>query len=289
MAVATPSPAEEVKRRKSEAKTEAEVRLVNLGEITFWIRGRTPLILNRLSEKAKRTLLFPEAPLNKAARGERLKHNPVQEFRASPYRLRGEDAQTLLAMPAMSFKNAIASVAMDVPGLFKSQVGRLVYVESDYIPLFGTPQLFMAVVRDAGQNHSPDIRTRAIVPNWACKLTVTYADPAIAGKNVINLLGNAGTMRGVGDWRAEKGKGNYGQFDLVNEGDERWQAIIAHGGREAQVAALEKPVCYDLETEDLFTWFEEELDRRDKRALANAHEVEVGEDENGEEEFTVLK
>lgn len=250
---------------KATESLDLEVVQLTKGSIPFRILGTTPIILNRVSQKAQRELLFPSGRKTTADKAVNLKHDPIAEFRASPYRLPSSaDSPTVLGVPAVSFKKALADAALDIPGAAKSQMGRLVYVEGDLVPLYGVPQLFMSITRSADIAKTPDVRTRAIVPNWACEITVTYAAPLVSPKAVVRLLAAAGLIRGVGDWRPQKGSGDYGQFELVDEHDERWQAIVAQGGAEAQRKALDKPTCYDLETEELLTWFMSEVERRDK-------------------------
>ena len=99
------------------------------------------------------------------------------------------------------------------------------------------------------------------MPQWACKLRVSYIAQLIKPQAVANLLGAGGLTVGVGDYRAEKGKGNYGQYEIVDPTDERWLAIQSQA-RAAQLAAIEKPTCYDDETESLLSWFDVELERR---------------------------
>jgi hypothetical protein len=46
---------------------------------------RTPLVMNRMPQKAREQLLLPPPPKNKAARLQTLKHDPPNEFRDSVY------------------------------------------------------------------------------------------------------------------------------------------------------------------------------------------------------------
>ena len=70
--------------------------------------------------------------------------------------------------------------------------------------------------------------------------------------------------QGVGDWRPEKGSGNFGQFELVSEDDADYLRIIETGGRQEQIDAMESPTPYDQDTEELLEWFNDEIDRRGK-------------------------
>jgi len=77
--------------------------------------------------------------------------------------------------------------------------------------------------------------------------------PTMNETTVARLLETAGLVIGLGDFRQEKGKGNYGQFSLADESD--CKAIIKAGGKAAQDKALESPECYDSETKELLAWY----------------------------------
>ena len=247
-----------------------EVAAVDRGEIGIWVLGESPIITNRMSQKAMRELLFPSPKMNAVEKRTHLKHHPIQEFRESPYIIREDDSPTLIGLPATAFKGSMGTAALDLEGVKKAQVGRLVWVRGVYVPIWGIPEMFMAIVRQADMSRTPDVRTRAILPRWAAFLSITYIKPLMAHQAVANLLAAAGLTAGVGDWRPEKGKGNFGQFRLVNEDDPELLEIKKYGGREAQKKALfaEHPKCFDDESDTLLSWFKEELERR--KAAGNA-------------------
>ena len=251
------------------ASTEIEVPSLRRDVAVINIVGRTPLIMNRLSEKAKHELLFPRAKKNAAEKASSLKHDPLAEFRASPHTIRDDGAPTLLAMPSTAFKGALRSAALDVPGAAKSQIGRLTYVEGEYVGIYGIPQVLMSVVRSADMSRTPDVRTRVIVPKWAATIRVHYVSSIIKQTSVVNLLVQGGLTIGVGDWRPEKGSGTYGQFDIgVANDDPQFLDIVNSGGRDEQALAMHDPVAYDAETEELLGWFDVELKRRGFKVAA---------------------
>lgn len=247
---------------------EISILEITQARVDFAVLGKTPIILNRMTEKAKNELLFPKGRKTAADKARSLKHNPFEEFRAAPYRLPEDSAPTLLAHLSTAFKKAIAGAALDIPGATKSQIGRLLWVEGEKIPVYGIPNLHMSVTRSADMNKTPDVRTRVIVPQWAAFVSISYTTPMLKEQVVANLLGAAGMIQGVGDWRPEKGSGTFGQFELVDVEDERFQRIITEGGRAAQVEAMENPQCYDIDTEDLLEWFVDEADRRGFKEIA---------------------
>jgi hypothetical protein len=226
----------------------------------FNVLGDTPLIHNRLSEKAKRELILPAGRKTAADRQGTLKHEPYQEFRASPYTL--PEGETLLALPSTAFKGAMRSAAIDMPGAAKAQIGRLTFVESERICIYGIPQMFSTIVRCAGMNRTPDVRTRAICPRWAAKVSIKFVTPMLNATSVANLLAAAGMTIGVGDWRPEKGSGNYGRFSLVDADNKDFAAIVKNEGRKAQEAAMLRATPYDIDTEELLSWFDNEAKAR---------------------------
>lgn len=231
------------------------------------ILGTRPLILNRMSEKARQQLLLPSGRKNAAEKASSLKHNPLEEFRAAPYTLGDDGASTYLALLGSMFHKGMAAAALDLPGAAKAQITRLAWIEEDRVPVYGIPELFMSVTRSADMNRTPDVRTRVIVPRWACQIHVSYVAPNLNEKSVINLLSTAGVVSGVGDWRRQKG-GNYGQYRLVGEEDEAFTNLLASAGRKPQLEAMKSPAFYDEETEELYKWFEQEAEHRGKLAVA---------------------
>jgi len=230
--------------------------------ILVHVLGTSPLICHRMSEKVKRELLLPKGKKTAADKAATAKHNPLQEFRDSPYTLREDDNPTWIGFLASAFKSAMRTAAIDVPGAKGAQIGRLVYVDGDKIPIFGIPEVFCAVTRSSDMNRTPDVRTRAIIRHWAAILPISFVSPIIKANAVINLLAAGGISAGIGDWRPEKGKGSYGQFKIVNDDDPQFVQVVREGGRAAQIAAMEQPAAYDNEAADLLSWFEVEYKTR---------------------------
>jgi len=235
---------------------------VSRGQVDFYVLGESPLICNAMSAKARQTLLMPAGRKTAAEKAITLKHDPTQEFNNSIYRSLEEDAPTLITLKATSFKKAMMGAAIDIPGAKKAQIGRLLYIVGDEIPIWGIPEVMMSVTRSADMAKTPDVRTRAIVPTWCSKFRVEFTEPMLKAPVISKLLGAAGMMQGVGDWRVEKGSGNYGRFMVVDEDHPQVQLLMQAAGREAQIEAMETPTAYDSETQQLMDWYQEELYRR---------------------------
>ena len=234
----------------------------------FCVLGTTPLIHNRMSQKVLQELLFPKGKKNAAEKAISLKHNPMEEFRNSPYTIDDEKAGTLISILPTAFKGTMMTAALDMPGVARTQIKKHVYVEGQYIEIFGVPEVLCAVTRSADINRTPDVRTRAILPEWACRLTLKFTKPLLKEQSVANLLAAGGMVSGVGDWRQEKGSGNYGCFKLVSEDDKDFQRIIKTMGRKAQIKGMEEAKPFDTETEELLSWFDAETKRRGFKVAA---------------------
>jgi hypothetical protein len=257
-------------KKKTDSATETlDVLEVTKGFAHVCIVGEpgAGLICNRLSEKAKHELLLPGPKKNAVERATLLKHKPYEEFRNSPYMLPA-DAPTTVGILAASFKKAMMTAALDLPSTKKAQIGRLVWVDGLYTAIYGIPQIMLAPVRSADMNRTPDIRSRAILPRWACRLRIEFVQPLMKVNAVTRLLAAAGLFIGVGDWRKEKGSGTFGSFRLVSDDDAEFLDIVRTGGRAAQLDALAAPVAYDEETASLLEWFDEEMSRRQGKGVA---------------------
>jgi hypothetical protein len=252
---------------------DVELSIIEVSEasLELYLVGRTPLIINRMAEKAKQELLMPKGKKTAADKASNLKHDPIAEYRSSAYTIIDEKAATYIGMPAAAPKRAIASAALDIPGAKKSQIGRLVYVKGEILGVYGTPKMFMSITRSADMAKTPDVRTRCIVDEWALRMTVSFVVPIVKPQMVLRLINAAGIYIGIGDWRPEKGAGNYGQFRPVAlaeaKNDEQLQRILK-AGRSAQKHALQNPEFYNAETEELFSWFASESKVRGFAATA---------------------
>jgi hypothetical protein len=247
---------------------EILIRPVETKALDVYIVGTTPLIMNRMSQKTWFELLAPKGKKSTAEKASSLKHDPLQEFRASPYIMQDPRSAALLGVMCSGFKKAMGTAALRSPGVKKTEINQLVYVEGEFAEVFGIPKVFMAITRSADMSKTPDVRTRALLPEWACKLSVKFASPALRATSVANLLSTAGVLSGIGDWRQEKGSGSFGSFKLVERDDPDYLRIVKTQGRKAQQAAMDAPEAYNDETSEMLAWFDVEIKRRGFKVAA---------------------
>lgn len=262
------------KKDASNSSPELEVTKLVQNTVTICLLGVTPFYCNRVADKARRELLMPRGRMTQAQRSQSLKHDPRSEYRSSPYKAAGDKTATRILMKATAIKGAIANAAIDMPtSVAKAQINRLTYVVDEWIPIWGVPVLDMDIVRSAGMDRTPDIRTRAKIVNWATVVRIRYTLPMVTDRTVSHLIQAAGMIIGIGDFRQQLGKGSNGLFELVNDDDPRFLEVLKHGGREAQDEALEFPLCSNPESEELLAWFDDELERRNNASPVTASDA----------------
>ena len=201
-------------------------------QIQLCVIGKSPLVCNRMSEKAKGELLLPKGRKTTAEKAGSLKHEPLKEFRNSPYLNRDPEGATYIEMLYSMIKKGMMTGALETPGARKAQIGRLVYVENDRIPIFGIPKIYLDIVRSADMNRTPDVRSRAIIPEWATILHIRYVSPTLNDQMIVNLVNAAGMVSGLGDGRIEKGAKNYGAYEIVNPENPEFARILSEGNRD---------------------------------------------------------
>jgi len=234
------------------------------GRITLRMIGITPLYMNAMSAKSKRTLLLGGGRKTTAAKNE-LKHDPDSEFRDSVYRM--PDGPTLLGFPAPGVKAAMATAALETQGVTKSSVNRLIFLPEQRIKIWGRPYLKMDVVRSADMNKTPDVRTRAFLPRWCAEVDIAFVTPTLSFHAIASLLSNAGVICGIGDFRQEKGKGSFGTFavagDELGDWGEYWRDVTREA-LDVQSSAMNtpEPVPGDVETAELLELLRHEQARR---------------------------
>jgi len=253
-----------------------EIPVLKTERVDLWVKGTSPIIPRAFADKAWKELLAP-ARKSRADREQSLKHEPLMEFRESMAKNK-ESGPTRLLLPAGAFKRSIVDVAPRLPGVNKTELSQLVWVEGMDLDLYGVPELYMTMVRSADMNRTPDVRTRGVLREWCCKLTIKVVLPALNGEKVVQLLTYAGQLIGVGDWRRQKG-GNFGTFEVVSERD--CSALTRNCGRAAQDAALKTPRFHDDQSEELFRWFYAEVGRRHDNGKLRADRKNVKDEAAG--------
>lgn len=243
------------------AETEIHVPVLTQGAAKLRIIGTTPMLQNRMANKATHSLLVGSKKKTQAEKA-LIKHNPPEEYRNSAEKML--DGPTALGLRVVAVKAAMCTAALETAGITKTSSQRLLFMPGDLTPLYGIPQLRMDIVRSADINKTPDVRTRCFIPKWGAEIEIKYITPQLSIASVVALLCNAGVLVGVGDFRQEKGKGSFGSFRVLGEGqdDDEWDDLVTNHGRMVQLAALANPEYANADTAELMEFYESEVKRR---------------------------
>ena len=250
-----------VSKTPGSAVETIEIPALQRASIKLRIIGTTPMFQNRMSAKAQQQLLVGGRQKTKADRAH-IKHSPHAEYRASAETM--ADGPTALGLRVVAVKAAMCTAALETAGITKTSAQRLIFMPGELIPLYGTPQMRMDIVRTADMARTPDVRTRCFLPRWGAEVSINFITPQLSAVGVATLLANAGVLIGVGDFRQEKGKGAFGSFRVLGEGDRdaEWDELVSNHGRPAQELALAKPAYADEETAELMEFLAAETKRR---------------------------
>lgn len=175
--------------------------------LTVTVIGDQPLLSHRFSDKSKEAML---AKQQKRAKGGKEARDPEAEFKASLYRIDGEDGQ--YGFPAAAFKKAMVSACRFVDGMAMTVARGALHVMGDIIPLT-YDELKMREDTVVLNGRTRDLRYRGEFRGWSAELTILYDASVVSAEQVVNLLNRAGFGVGVGDWRPEK-NGSFGMFHV---------------------------------------------------------------------------
>ena len=175
------------------------------------LRGTSPLVVHRFSEKAKLEMLH-NAQGKKTPREPK---NPQAEYEAAFYRLKDGG----YGFPALAFKSAtvggarfygkqISMTALKQFIFFTGEPGEDGHY---YVPITGEPTMREDVVR-VGRGGT-DLRYRPQFSEWETLLTVTYVASMLTRGSLLSLIEAGGMGVGVGEWRPER-DGDFGTYQI---------------------------------------------------------------------------
>jgi len=187
----------------------------NLMVSQFKVKGLSPLISHKWSEKAKKEMRDKQMKKKLAPKQAK---DPKAEFESSLYLLsNGTHPKGPYGFPAVAFKAAAVRAAKQVDGMNMTDARGLFYIEPDDGDLVKIdspkpPVMREDMVRLNGK--SADIRYRGAFIDWSVLLNVRYNADVISQEQLLNLFELAGFSCGIGEWRMEKG-GTFGTFTLL--------------------------------------------------------------------------
>ena len=209
--------------------SEAAIEITRVGTETLLVPivGKTPLIVHRFSEKAKKQMLdnMQGRKTPKQAK------NPEAEYEAAFYRLTDSGKY---GFPSLAFKQATVGGARFYSGVTMTALKQFMFINGErgddgraLTWIEGEPIMREDVVT-VGRNGS-DLRYRPQFTEWRATLEVTYVTSALTQGSVLSLIDAGGMGVGVGEWRPEKD----GDFGTYGVDPEREVTIIRDAERAA--------------------------------------------------------
>jgi hypothetical protein len=195
------------------SKTTVTVQELDIRTVVIPIKGRSPLIVNQFSNKAKQMILDGQT-----GKAKNKKHDlkvPENDYQNSKH----ISAQGWEGFPAAGFKGAMIRAAKAL-GMVMTDVRTAFFIQADdeltqLVRIHGESRMRQDMVR-VGMGQA-DIRFRAEYPEWEANLTVEFNAGVLSVDQVYQLVKTAGYGNGIGEMRPEKGKFNYGRFVLAQE------------------------------------------------------------------------
>jgi hypothetical protein len=173
------------------------------------VKGTTPLICNKFSEKMKEQIQQKKGQQPKQKKG---KSDPQAEYRASMYELgRGR-----YGFKANAFKLAMIEACRFVDGLPMTIAKGAFHVLGDMVEIKGKPTMRTDTVRVPPKRGGADLRYRGEFKKWNVELSLVFDANVISGEQLANLCAAAGWHIGVGEQRpsAPMKPHNNGMWDV---------------------------------------------------------------------------
>jgi len=196
-------------------KTQKSVEVLefNIKEVVIPIKGISPLVVHAWSEKAKREMSDKQAGKAKNKKHE-IRVPEVDYEQAKHKSPLGWDG-----FPAAGFKAAMIRGAKMI-GMEMKSTQTSFFVQADceetqLVRIDGESRMRTDMVR-VGMG-SADIRYRPEYPVWSANLVIEFNSGVVSLDQIYQLVKAAGYGCGIGEMRPEKGKFNFGRFQLAEE------------------------------------------------------------------------
>ena len=210
------------------ATTKKETEIITIPAIdirnaTITLKGDSPLIVHKWSEKAKKMMLDKQMKVA-TTKGHDAK-DPFADFVDTIYFLSGKPESATpkafeealsngarFGFPSVGVKASAVSAGFRA-GVTKNLVSMngAFHIDEEYVEIKGVPQIREDMVR-VGMG-TADIRYRAEFPEWSTTFVVKYNAGVISLAQLCNLFNLGGFAVGIGEWRPEKG-GTYGRYHV---------------------------------------------------------------------------
>lgn len=210
------------------ATTKKETEIITIPAIdirnaTITLKGDSPLIVHKWSEKAKKMMLDKQMKIA-TTKGHDAK-DPFADFVDTIYFLSGKPERATpeafeealsngarFGFPSVGVKASAVSAGFRA-GVTKNlvSINGAFHIDEEYVEIKGVPRIREDMVR-VGMG-TADIRYRAEFPEWSTTFVAKYNAGVISLAQLCNLFNLGGFAVGIGEWRPEKG-GTYGRYHV---------------------------------------------------------------------------
>ena len=218
---------------KQKTQEIINVKPVEIQTAMIRIRGTSPLIMHKWSEKAKKMILDKQTKATKT-KGHDLKV-PAADFISSAYWItpepKGETDEECEAafeeavkngarwgFPVTAIKQAtIMAASRNDIDIKTTTLRGCFFIKGEGPDMLAevkgcVPQMREDMVRVGGISKTADIRHRAQFDNWYMDLEISYnVNGPITLEQIVNLINLGGFTCGIGEWRPEK-DGSFGTY-----------------------------------------------------------------------------
>ena len=200
-----------VKKAKLDKVQVKEVKIDPLQIATLKVKivGITPLLLNKMSDKEKQTML--DKQMGKGVEKNKIR-DPKQEVADKVHKM----SNNKIGIPIDSIKNAMIESAPALEMYKKEVMGGLFIIpeENNLVEIkYKKMVTNESITRDGNMARTPRTTFRPQFNDWNCEFTIRYNAKAITPDQIFNLLKVAGFSNGIGSWRPAT-KGSYGMFTI---------------------------------------------------------------------------
>lgn len=178
--------------------------------MTFGIRGTSPLIMHKWSEKALREMREKQQEGKKTKARELRK--PEEEAKQATYTT--DDGE--IGIPGMAFKASLVNAAHKDIGIEKTLVRKALFLVTDdsnkVLPITCSEPIVREDCVRVGMG-SADLRYRPEFRDWSCVIRLEVDSELLQERDVLALVDRAGFGVGLCEWRPEKG-GEFGRYEI---------------------------------------------------------------------------
>ena len=206
---------------KKRQRPDAQIVMpkIQVSEFLVPIKGVTPLIMHKFSDKAR---LAIEEKQQQKAKIAKAKRDPKAEYLAAMYVMPGTgkagSKTAKYGVPASAYKQAAVSACRYIDGLTMTFIKGAFHVIDDAGGLvqikYKSIRMRDDTVRIGPAGGTLDLRYRPEFTDWSTILLIRYNEACISPEQIVNLFNHAGFHVGVCELRAEKGYSN-GSFEVV--------------------------------------------------------------------------